>query len=130
MHEQDINRDHSNSGEDSPEPMMSNGISTNSVSGSLSSQENRMPVEQIHMPNQQNNNSNNYHENQAQQQQNNNNNYQNPHDAHTRERLFDFIALLQSRRMDDQRASLAPVSSPDSQQQTTGPVLARTWTNN
>lgn len=29
-------------------------------------------------------------------------------DVHTRERLFDFIALLQGRRMDDQRATLKP----------------------
>lgn len=29
-------------------------------------------------------------------------------DAHTREKLFDFIALLQGRRMDDQRAILKP----------------------
>lgn len=31
-----------------------------------------------------------------------------PQDVHTRERLFDFIALLQGRRMDDQRAILKP----------------------
>lgn len=31
-------------------------------------------------------------------------------DAHTREKLFDFIALLQGRRMDDQRATLKPSS--------------------
>lgn len=31
-----------------------------------------------------------------------------PQDAHTREKLFDFIALLQGRRMDDQRATLKP----------------------
>lgn len=29
-------------------------------------------------------------------------------DVHTREKLFDFIALLQGRRMDDQRAILKP----------------------
>lgn len=33
---------------------------------------------------------------------------QNPQDVHTREKLFDFIALLQGRRMDDQRAILKP----------------------
>lgn len=33
---------------------------------------------------------------------------QTPQDAHTREKLFDFIALLQGRRMDDQRATLKP----------------------
>jgi len=32
----------------------------------------------------------------------------NNQDAHTREKLFDFIALLQGRRMDDQRAILKP----------------------
>lgn len=31
-----------------------------------------------------------------------------PQDVHTREKLFDFIALLQGRRMDDQRALLKP----------------------
>lgn len=31
-------------------------------------------------------------------------------DVHTREKLFDFIALLQGRRMDDQRATLKPSS--------------------
>lgn len=29
-------------------------------------------------------------------------------EVHMREKLFDFIALLQSRRMDDQRATLKP----------------------
>lgn len=29
-------------------------------------------------------------------------------EVHTREKLFDFIALLQGRRMDDQRAILKP----------------------
>lgn len=33
---------------------------------------------------------------------------QTPQDVHTREKLFDFIALLQGRRMDDQRATLKP----------------------
>lgn len=33
---------------------------------------------------------------------------QSPQDVHTREKLFDFIALLQGRRMDDQRAILNP----------------------
>lgn len=32
-------------------------------------------------------------------------------DVHTREKLFDFIALLQGRRMDDQRAILKPSTS-------------------
>lgn len=36
---------------------------------------------------------------------------QNPQDVHTREKLFDFIALLQGRRMDDQRAILKPSST-------------------
>lgn len=35
---------------------------------------------------------------------------QNAQDVHTREKLFDFIALLQGRRMDDQRATLKPTS--------------------
>lgn len=34
-----------------------------------------------------------------------------PQDVHTREKLFDFIALLQGRRMDDQRAILKPSST-------------------
>lgn len=32
-------------------------------------------------------------------------------EAHTREKLFDFIALMQGRRMDDQRAILKPTTS-------------------
>lgn len=36
---------------------------------------------------------------------------QSPQDVHTREKLFDFIALLQGRRMDDQRAILKPSST-------------------
>lgn len=36
---------------------------------------------------------------------------QTPQDVHTREKLFDFIALLQGRRMDDQRAILKPSST-------------------
>lgn len=35
---------------------------------------------------------------------------QNAQDVHTREKLFDFIALLQGRRMDDQRATLKPAT--------------------
>lgn len=33
-------------------------------------------------------------------------------DVHTREKLFDFIALMQGRRMDDQRAILKPSTGP------------------
>lgn len=40
----------------------------------------------------------------------NNSQQANAQDVHTREKLFDFIALLQGRRMDDQRATLRPSS--------------------
>lgn len=46
--------------------------------------------------------------NQQQQQQEEQRVIPTTQDVHTREKLFDFIALLQGRRMDDQRAILKP----------------------
>ena len=82
----------------------------------------RYPAQQTNGSPDTNNNSNNTDNNINGNENNNNNNDSEParsnadqqrpipttQDVHTREKLFDFIALLQGRRMDDQRASLKP----------------------
>lgn len=85
-------------GSDQPMPDANNNLSNGS---SNNTDNNNSDTNGIN-----NNNNNNLNQDQEQQRI-----IQSPQDVHTREKLFDFIALLQGRRMDDQRAILKPSST-------------------